>query len=37
MIQSFHVARIDDAPVVPRGIVTTQPDRAPLFRLRPRP
>jgi cytochrome P450 len=34
MIQAFHVERADDEPVVPRGIVTTQPDHPPPFRLR---
>jgi cytochrome P450 len=33
LIQSFHIERADRDPVVPVGIVTTQPDRHPLFRL----
>jgi unspecific monooxygenase len=36
LIQSFHFERADQDPVVPVGIVTTQPDRHPLFRLRRR-
>jgi len=37
MIQAFQIERADDDPVLPIGIVTTQPDHPPLFRLRPRP
>jgi cytochrome P450 len=33
MIKAFDVVRIDDDPVEPVAIVTTQPDHAPLFRL----
>jgi cytochrome P450 len=33
MLRAFRIERADDAPVVPRGIVTTQPDRAPPFLL----
>jgi unspecific monooxygenase len=33
MIQAFHIERADDEPVVPRGIVTTQPDHPPPFHL----
>lgn len=36
MIQAFRVERADDAPVRPRAVVTTQPDRRPPFWLRPR-
>jgi unspecific monooxygenase len=36
MIQAFEVRRADNDTVVPVGIVTTQPDHPPLFRLRPR-
>jgi cytochrome P450 len=36
LIQAFHVERADDMPVVPRAVVTTQPDHPPPFRLRPR-
>jgi unspecific monooxygenase len=32
-VQAFRIARGDDAPVVARGVVTTQPDHAPSFRL----
>ena len=36
MIKAFHIEPADDEPVEPVAIVTTQPGRAPLFRLRPR-
>jgi unspecific monooxygenase len=36
LIQAFHIERADDDPVEPIAIVTTQPDHAPLFRLRQR-
>jgi cytochrome P450 len=36
MIKAFHIERADAEPVMPVGIVTTQPDRPPLFRLQPR-
>jgi len=36
LIQAFHIERADDIPVAPRAVVTTQPDYAPPFRLRPR-
>jgi len=36
MIQAFHIERADDDPVLPIAIVTTQPDRHPIFRLFPR-
>jgi unspecific monooxygenase len=36
MMQAFRVELIDRRPIVPVGIVTTQPDHAPLFRLIPR-
>jgi len=36
LIQAVHIERADDAPVVPRAVVTTQPDHPPPFRLRPR-
>jgi hypothetical protein len=29
MVQSFHVALADDQKVMPKLVVTTQPDRAP--------
>jgi unspecific monooxygenase len=34
LIQAFHIERAGNEPVVPIGIVTTQPDHAPVFRLR---
>jgi len=36
MIKAFRIERADGDPVMPVGIVTTQPDRSPLFRLQPR-
>jgi cytochrome P450 len=36
LIQSFHIERADADPVIPVAIVTIQPDRHPLFRLRRR-
>ncbi|MCO5132398.1 MAG: cytochrome P450 [Xanthobacteraceae bacterium] len=33
IIGAFHVERDDDIPVMPMGVVTTQPDRSPPFRL----
>lgn len=33
IIGSFHVELIDTAPVIPVGVVTTQPDRSPMFRI----
>jgi cytochrome P450 len=33
MIQAFRIECADDAPVIPRGVVTTQPDRSPPFLL----
>jgi unspecific monooxygenase len=36
MVRAFRIERADDAPVVPRGIVTTQPDHAPPFLLQRR-
>jgi cytochrome P450 len=36
LLRRFRVERVDDRPVVPVGIVTTQPDHAALVRLTPR-
>jgi cytochrome P450 len=36
LIGAFRIELIDKAPVTPIGVVTTQPDRSPLFTLRPR-
>jgi len=36
MIKAFQFERAHDQPVMPIGIVTTQPDHPPLFRLQPR-
>ena len=36
MIGAFKVELIDKAPVMPVGVVTTQPDRSPMFRIAPR-
>lgn len=36
LVGAFRIELIDTAPVIPVGVVTTQPDRSPLFRLTPR-
>ena len=36
MIGAFRVGLVDKAPVMPMGIVTTQPDRSPMFVITPR-
>jgi len=36
IIAAFRVELIDKEPVLPVGVVTTQPDRSPLFRIIPR-
>ena len=36
IVGSFRVELIDKEPVLPVGVVTTQPDRSPLFRITPR-
>ena len=36
MIGAFRVELVDQAPVMPIGVVTTQPDRSPMFRITPR-
>jgi cytochrome P450 len=36
LIGAFRVELIDKSPVMPIGIVTTQPDRSPMFRISPR-
>jgi unspecific monooxygenase len=33
IIGAFRVSLIDQAPVMPIGVVTTQPDRSPMFRI----
>jgi cytochrome P450 len=33
LIRAFRVELVDDAPVLPVGVVTTQPNRSPLFRI----
>jgi cytochrome P450 len=33
MIAAFRVELLDQAPVLPVGVVTTQPDRSPMFRI----
>jgi unspecific monooxygenase len=33
IIRTFRVELIDRDPVVPTGVVTTQPDRSPMFRI----
>jgi unspecific monooxygenase len=36
MIAAFRVGLVDKAPVMPIGVVTTQPDRSPMFSIMPR-
>jgi cytochrome P450 len=36
IVGSFRVTLLDKAPVMPVGIVTTQPDRSPIFAISPR-
>jgi cytochrome P450 len=36
MIAAFRVELLDKEPVMPVGVVTTQPDRSPMFRITPR-
>jgi unspecific monooxygenase len=36
LIGAFRVTLLDKAPVMPVGVVTTQPDRSPMFMLEPR-
>jgi cytochrome P450 len=36
MIGAFRVELLDQAPLMPIGIVTTQPERSPMFRITPR-
>jgi unspecific monooxygenase len=36
LIGAFRVELLDQAPVIPVGVVTTQPDRSPMFRITPR-
>jgi len=36
MIGAFRVELLDREPVMPVGVVTTQPDRSPMFRIAPR-
>jgi unspecific monooxygenase len=33
IVGAFHIALLDSAPVMPVGVVTTQPDRSPSFRV----
>jgi len=36
LIGEFRVELNDTTPVIPVGVVTTQPDRAPVFVIKPR-
>ena len=36
LIGAFRVEMLDKEPVMPVGVVTTQPDRSPMFRITPR-
>jgi cytochrome P450 len=33
IVATFRIALADREPVVPVGVVTTQPDRSPMFRI----
>jgi cytochrome P450 len=37
LIGAFRVTLVDKTPVMPVGVVTTQPDRSPMFMIAPRP
>ncbi|WP_315743549.1 MULTISPECIES: cytochrome P450 [unclassified Bradyrhizobium] len=36
LVAAFRIELIDTVPVTPVGVVTTQPDRSPMFRITPR-
>ena len=36
LIGAFHIELADKTPVLPIGVVTTQPDRSPMFVIKPR-
>jgi cytochrome P450 len=36
IVGMFRITLLDTEPVMPVGVVTTQPDRSPMFRLVPR-
>jgi hypothetical protein len=36
IIGAFRVELLDKEPVIPIGVVTTQPDRSPMFMITPR-
>ena len=36
LIRAFRIELLDKAPVMPVGVVTTQPDRSPMFAITPR-
>jgi len=36
LVGTFRIDLVDQAPVIPIGVVTTQPDRSPLFVIKPR-
>jgi len=36
IIGAFRIELLDQEPVIPVGVVTTQPDRSPMFRITPR-
>jgi len=36
IIGAFRIELLDQKPVIPVGVVTTQPDRSPMFRITPR-
>ena len=36
LIGEFRVELVDTGPIIPVGVVTTQPDHSPMFRITPR-
>jgi cytochrome P450 len=36
LVAAFRIELLDTAPVIPVGVVTTQPNRSPTFKLTPR-
>jgi len=36
LVRAFRITLLDSAPVMPVGVVTTQPDRSPMFLIAPR-
>jgi unspecific monooxygenase len=36
VIASFRLKLLDKKPVIPMGVITTQPDHSPMFAITPR-